>query len=50
MRLAQASGRMLRRITNMLGLLPLLVVAALVLWLSLTDGRGTSPILAQPSS
>ena len=41
MRLAQASGRMLRRITNMLGLLPLLVVAALVLWLSLTDGRGT---------
>ena len=41
MRLAQASGRMLRRITNMLGLLPLLVVAALVLWLSLTDERGT---------
>ena len=41
MKRGQTSGRVLRRISHMLHLLPLLALAALVLWLSLTDGRGT---------
>ena len=41
MKRAQTSDRVLRRISHMLHLLPFLALAALVLWLSLTDGRGT---------
>ena len=37
----QTKGRMLRRISHMLSLLPLLALSALILSLSATDGRGS---------
>ena len=46
MRRQDTGARTLHRMRRMLGLLPLLALAALVLWLSLTDGRGTHA--AQP--
>ena len=41
MNATQTKGRTLRRITNMLRLLPLLAFSALILSLAATDGRGS---------
>ena len=44
----QTKGRMLRRISHMLSLLPLLALSALILLLSATDGRGSHAPSEQP--
>ena len=44
----QTKGRMLRRISHMLSLLPLLALSALILSLSATDGRGSHAPSEQP--
>ena len=44
----QTKGRMLRRISRMLSLLPLLALSALILLLSATDGRGSHAPSEQP--
>ena len=44
----QTKGRMLRRISHMLRLLPLLALSALILLLSATDGRGSHAPSEQP--